>query len=348
MTATNNSGFAFTGWISNGIPTVATTNYTFTLDTNVTVVANFTPLFAHTVGASPSNGGTVSPGGTNQSGSSITVIATNNSGFAFTGWTSNGVPAVSTTNYTFTLDTNVTVVANFTPLFTYTVSASPSNGGTVSPGGTNQSGTSITVIATNNSGFAFTGWTSNGVPTVSTTNYTFTLNTNVTLTASFVATAPQIDVYSGTTTITNGQTDAVDFGSVPQGFPGPILAFSVTNLGGEALTLTNISVPANLVFSTNFPSTITNFPSTIPPGSNGVFTVQLASTNIGTNSGNITITNNDPVNGAFTFAVTGVVTPPSPQMEILVGTNTLGNGQSAPVNFGSVQLDRRGQPSFLW
>ena len=101
----------------------------------MTVVANFTPLFTYTVSASPSNGGTVSPGGANQSGSSITVFATNNSNFAFTGWTSNGVPTVSTTNYTFTLNTNVTVVANFTPLFAYTVSASPANGGTVSPGG---------------------------------------------------------------------------------------------------------------------------------------------------------------------------------------------------------------------
>ncbi len=184
--ATNNSGYAFTGWTSNGIPAVSTTNYTFTLSTNVTLVANFLPLYMVTVSASPTNGGTVSPGGTNESGSSITVYATNNSGYGFAGWTSNGIPAVSTTNYTFTLSTNVTLVANFLPLYTVTVSASPTNGGTVSPGGTFLTGSTNTVEATNNSGYAFTGWTSNGIPAVSTTNYTFTLSTNVTLVANFL------------------------------------------------------------------------------------------------------------------------------------------------------------------
>jgi hypothetical protein len=185
VTATNNSGYAFTGWTSNGIATVSTTNYTFTLVTNVTLVANFAQLYTVTVSASPTNGGTVSPGGTNDAGNTISVTATNNSGYAFTGWTSNGIATVSTTNYTFTLVTNVTLVANFVQLYTVTVSASPANGGTVSPGGTNDAGSTISVTATNNSGYVFAGWTSNGIATVSTTNYTFTLITNVTLVADF-------------------------------------------------------------------------------------------------------------------------------------------------------------------
>ena len=333
--ATNNSGYVFTGWTSNDIPAVSTTNFTFTLDTNVTLVANFLPLYTVTVSASPSNGGTVSPSGTNTSGSTVTVIATNNAGYVFTGWTSNGFPAVSTTNFTFTLNTNVTLVANFLPLYTVTVSASPSNGGTASLGGTNESGSVITVIATNNAGYVFTGWTSNGIAAVATTNYTFTLSTNVTLVASFATTPPQMEVFNGPEAVTNGQTNAVDFGSIQLTLPGTVLTFTVTNSGGQTLNLTNITVPAGFALDTNFPATIA-------AQSNGTFNVEFDSTNIGTNSGNIVITNNDPNNGSYTFAVTGVVEPPSPQIQVLLGLVPIANGQMAPVNFGSVQQSQAG------
>ena len=186
VTATNNSGYVFTGWTSNGIPVISSTNYTFTLNTNVTLVANFVPGYTVTVSASPVNSGKVSSGGTYASNSIITVTATNNSGYVFAGWTSNGIAAVSTTNYNFTLSTNVTLIADFLPLYTVTVSASPSAGGTVSPSGTNVSGSTITVIATNNNGYAFANWTENGSVVSSSNSYTFTLTNNLNLVADFV------------------------------------------------------------------------------------------------------------------------------------------------------------------
>jgi Divergent InlB B-repeat domain/Viral BACON domain len=66
-----------------------------------------------TVRASPSADGTVSGGGTFAEGSLHTVTATPNAGHAFVHWTENGRVVSTSTSYTFTLNGNVTLVADF-------------------------------------------------------------------------------------------------------------------------------------------------------------------------------------------------------------------------------------------
>ena len=163
--------------------------YLFTLNSNRNLVANFTANavnYTITVSASPSAGGTVSGGGTFAAGSSRTVTATANSGYTFANWTENGSVVSSSASYTFTLNSNRNLVANFTAVnYTITVSASPSAGGTVSGGGTFAAGSSRTVTATANSGYTFANWTENGSVVSSSASYTFTLNGNRTLVANF-------------------------------------------------------------------------------------------------------------------------------------------------------------------
>src|SRR6516225_4459522 len=153
VTATANSGYSFVNWTANGSVVSALASYTFTLNSNVTLVANFTPTqYTIAVSASPSADGTVSGGGTFAAGSSRTVTATANSGFSSVNWTANGSAVSTSASYTFTLNSNITLVANFAPTqYTVAVSASPSAGGTVSSGGTFAAGSSITVTATANS-----------------------------------------------------------------------------------------------------------------------------------------------------------------------------------------------------
>jgi sugar lactone lactonase YvrE len=342
VTATNNTGYAFVNWTSNGITTVSTTNYTFTLAANVALAAHFLPLYSYTVSTLPANAGTVSPGGTNEAGSTIIVTATNSNGYAFTNWTSNGITTVSTTNYTFTLATNVTLAANFVPVYTLAVSALPAGGGMVSAGGTFAAGSTITVAATNNGGYAFTNWTSNGIAAVSTTNYTISLHTNVVLVANFVATSSQIQVfYDGTNVIANHQTNAVNFGSALQKQPGPVITFTVTNAGGRTLDLTNITVPPG--YSLN-----TNYPTNIVAGSNGAFSVQLTTNAIGSYSGEINITNNTPNDNPFSFPITGQITASIISLGgnlvfgvVPVGSSaqrvlTINNGGNAPLTVGNI------------
>ncbi|PYS46284.1 MAG: hypothetical protein DMF68_19575, partial [Acidobacteria bacterium] len=113
--ATANSGYNFTNWTENGSVVSSSASYTFTLNSNRNLVANFTAVnYTITVSASPSAGGTVSGGGTFAAGSSRTVTATANSGYTFANWTESGSVVSTSASYTFTLNSNRNLVANFT------------------------------------------------------------------------------------------------------------------------------------------------------------------------------------------------------------------------------------------
>ena len=140
------------------------------------------------VSANPSIGGTVSGGGSYSSGSSVTVNASPNSGYAFVNWTENGAQVSASQSYTFSASANRTLVANFTQTttsYTITVKASPKTGGTVSGGGTFASGSSVTVMAQANSGYTFVNWTENNVQVSTSASYTFNAGANRTLVAHF-------------------------------------------------------------------------------------------------------------------------------------------------------------------
>ena len=157
---------------------------------DITVGGGGGTTYTVSVSANPTNGGNVTGGGTYNQGQSCTVTATANSGFTFTNWTENGSVVSTQANYTFVVNSNRNLVANFqaqTQNYNITVSANPTNGGSVSGGGSYQQGQSCTVHATANSGFTFTNWTENGNVVSTQANYTFTVNGNRTLVANFQA-----------------------------------------------------------------------------------------------------------------------------------------------------------------
>ncbi|MBI5388433.1 MAG: hypothetical protein HZA90_27525, partial [Verrucomicrobia bacterium] len=185
LTATTNAGFAFVDWTENGTPVSSSASFSFPATADRTLVANFTPLYTIAVSALPANGGTMSGGGTFASGTSVTLTATTNAGFAFVNWTENGTPVSTSASFSFAATTDRTLVANFTSLHTITVSALPANGGTVSGGGTFASGTMVTLTATTNAGFAFVNWTENGTPVSSSASFNFAAAADRTLVANF-------------------------------------------------------------------------------------------------------------------------------------------------------------------
>jgi hypothetical protein len=114
VTATPNTGYAFTNWTENGNPVSTNANYQFILSGNRTLVANFV-LMQYTVilSSNPAAGGTTSGGGSFSSGSTVTVTATTNSGYKFTNWTENGTSVSTNPNYQFIIVGNRTLAANF-------------------------------------------------------------------------------------------------------------------------------------------------------------------------------------------------------------------------------------------
>ena len=187
VSAAANPGFTFTNWTENGNVVSTQANYTFTVNSNRTLVANFqTQTYTITTSANPNNGGTVTGGGTYQQGQSCTVHATANTGYTFTNWTENGNVVSTNANYSFTVNSNRTLVANFQiQSFTINVNANPAEGGTITGGGTYNLGETCTVTATAAEGYNFVNWTQGFFSVSTEASYSFTVTSNMTLTANF-------------------------------------------------------------------------------------------------------------------------------------------------------------------
>ena len=185
LIASPNTGYTFERWTKNGSQVSTNPNYTFTVTENASYVAVFSQnSYTISASASPSNGGSVSGGGSYNHGSSCTLTASPNTGYTFTNWTKNGQQVSTSTSYTFTVTESASYVANFSQnSYTISVSTSPSVGGTVSGGGSYNYGSSCTLTATPATGYSFVRWTKNGNQVSTNPSYSFTVTEN----ASYVA-----------------------------------------------------------------------------------------------------------------------------------------------------------------
>jgi len=205
LTATANTGYTFANWTLNGAIVSTSASYTFAVNTNVALTANFTiNSYAVTTTPSPSAGGTVTGAGSYVYGSSCTVTATPNTGYTFTNWTENGVVLSTDPSYTFTVGAAHTLTAVFT-INQYTVSATayPTTGGTINGTGTYDYGSNCTLSAIPSSGSSFAYWTENGSIVSTAANYTLAIIDDHTLVANFTSSSPLIYNYSSSS---NGHT----------------------------------------------------------------------------------------------------------------------------------------------
>lgn len=103
---------------------------------NTGIIVDFTkngtvPLYSIGVSANPNEGGSVSGSGDYLNGQSCTVTATPAEDYMFINWTENGTEVSTNATYTFTVNGNRNLVANFGLKRTISVSANPTEGGTV-------------------------------------------------------------------------------------------------------------------------------------------------------------------------------------------------------------------------
>ena len=187
LTAVPDRHYHFINWVDETGNTIGTeTTYEINeLCADTTVSAVFA-IDSVTVTATAGPNGTVSGSGEYQYGDTVTLTATPDEHYHFTGW-SDGV---TTATRTFTAEQNIEVTAAFA-INTITVTATAGPNGTVSGGSEYQYGDAVTLTATPDEHYHFTGW-SDGVTTAT---RTFTAAQNVTLTARF-----SIDTFAVTAT----------------------------------------------------------------------------------------------------------------------------------------------------
>ena len=237
VVATPAPGYRFVGWEDNHDIVSQVASHTFTADVNHSLIAHFSPVlpqFTITAAALPVIGGTVTGAGTVDEGSQLTLTATASVGYRFDRWQDALGASVSTSaSYAFLVTEDRTLTAAFSvlPIYTLTLDSSPAAGGSVTGGGSFQSGTSATVTATAAVGYVFSKWTS-GSNTVSTVSpCTFNVTSTRAVTAVFVAI---------------GQAKTVTLNRNPSA--GGTVTGAGTYLTGDSVTVT--AAPAdNFVFS---------------------------------------------------------------------------------------------------
>ncbi len=164
---------------------------TFTLNvlsgsvTSKTVILK--ALFLVNVEVNPENSGTIIGDGGYVQGDMATLEAFPSEGYNFINWTENGSEVSNNEKYSFVVDKNRNLTANF-ELKKYQISAStnPFNAGVISGLGTYQHGEEVTLTTTVNNGFKFINWTDNSIEIGNETSIKFTADGDRDLIANFI------------------------------------------------------------------------------------------------------------------------------------------------------------------
>lgn len=119
VSATANSGYHFQRWTEDGNTVSTSGGYSFSVRKNRNLIAVFEEeetepqQYRVTVLAAPDSGGTVSGGGVFPEGTAVTVQAVPKEGYAFNGWTEDGTAVSENPKYTFLLNRERTLTAQF-------------------------------------------------------------------------------------------------------------------------------------------------------------------------------------------------------------------------------------------
>ncbi len=120
-------GYKFTGWFEEGFLVSRAKNYAFEIHGNRSLTAIFSPLenrqneipetYRVSLAANPREGGSVYGSGLYSEGDKITISALPDIDYIFINWTENGREISTDIIYTFHLDRELKLVANFEPLY---------------------------------------------------------------------------------------------------------------------------------------------------------------------------------------------------------------------------------------
>ena len=251
ISATPASGYVFSSWSDGSNDSTRT----FTISENITLTANFVEtVYSYTLSVEAGNGGSVSSsGGVYEEGVQVTITATADSGYTFGSW-SNG----STENtITITLDSDLSLTANFETIPSFSISLNANSGGSVSGAGTYDQGAQVTISASPNSGYLFSSWSDGSTEQ----NRTITVTQNLTLTANFVE---SINNYSLSVEAGNGGSVSTSGGVYEDGTQVTITATPSSGFvfvswsDGSTNQTRNITISQDTTLTANFETIITD------------------------------------------------------------------------------------------
>ena len=156
------------------------------------------------------------------------------------------------------------------------------------------------------------------------------------------AALPDMRVMKGATTISNGETDAHDFGTVLIGDASALVQFTIQNSGDADLIINNISFIAGNSVDFSYDDSATTY--TIPPSGSTSFNITFTPLVSGHRWVTVSIENNDPVKDPYTFTVEGDGEPKIPDIHVRQDSTNLPSGST--YNFGTVLIGASSQVQF--
>jgi len=188
--AIHQANWSFFNWTEDGTEVSTDAFYTFTVERDRNLVANFVPTAGViTLLTHPVAGGIAYGSGVYEYGTVITITAIPQPYFEFLYWTNEDGELFSVNAICcFTVIKDHTLIAHFgiTASFDITVSANPVEGGTVSGAGSYPFGTTVTVTAEPHPDFLFLNWTENGNMVSTDPHFAFSVYGPRNLVANFV------------------------------------------------------------------------------------------------------------------------------------------------------------------
>jgi hypothetical protein len=185
------NGYAFSGWMQNGVLVAQTAAYSFPVSGTTHLIAQFyavvTPSYRVVIETSRSEGGIISGGGTFNEGTLCTVYASPFPDWIFEGWKENGVTRSFRPDYTFTVDRDYNLKAIFRQELNIRTEVFPMLAGQAMGAGNYLTGDTVKCLAAYNPGWKFSKWTRNGVEVSADSLYSFIAETDCNLEAVFVS-----------------------------------------------------------------------------------------------------------------------------------------------------------------
>lgn len=141
---------------------------------------------------------------------------------------------------------------------------------------------------------------------------------------------PEISVQADIMNVPDG-AGLVSFGTTVVGIPATRV-FTIMNVGTDDLTLAPpVNLPAGFSQVNSFSST------TVTPADSTTFEIQLDATAVGTFSGTLSFGNNDCDENPYNFIISGTVTNPAPEIDVLDGNTSISDNTST-VDFGTTTV----------
>ena len=255
LIAIANTGYAFSNWTQSGAGITDTTASTTSIrvDRNQSIQAHFSPL-NYDLNITATTGGVVSsspPGSSLPYNSLISLNATPDPGYYFSGWEGNGIEELNSSTTTLTISGNQSVKANFAEIpdgnFALQLNANPEFSASELTGtniySVNQT---VTISATPSSGYTFVNWTGGTVADLNSTSTTLTITEDLNLTANFALTRPSISVSAGIGGDVNDLNSTYNYGSIIPIVATPNTGYTFEKWNGNGIFENQFSNSTNI------------------------------------------------------------------------------------------------------